>query len=170
MNNAIKSRKQAVIKRRQLSEIKSAPIGWEGPHLEAWLKGDVRDNHGKIQKFKTFEEAIKAAEANEECGGIVKIKTGYRLRCGTDIQTDKPQYNCQAVWVKNQEHILEGPLPPTPIPSEVGETIEVSLEDPNTPFDTVVPSFKPKTYGKHNKEYCAKSQAYLMPDMVAQAK
>ena len=82
-------------------ECPAAPEGWYGPFAETYLTNNVKKPEGgSMPMFKTFEEAVEAANKIEGCGGIVKSKGSgkYSLRVGSDLRTGK--YAGIASWTK----------------------------------------------------------------------
>ena len=79
---------------------------WSGPHINTYLHGGpCCDQDGKPIRFETFEEAIKAANENDDCQGITKYpRNGFELRKKpatgeSDIRTNA-KYAKDASWVK----------------------------------------------------------------------
>ena len=83
-------------------DIDAAPEGWSGPFENKSLWKFAAKRKFGVGKFKTFEEAIHAAEAlvesGEECGGITRDKTGFTLRQTTALCENKDDDPCVS-WV-----------------------------------------------------------------------
>ena len=79
-----------------------APEGWSGPFENKSLWKFATKRKFGVGKFKTFEEAVQAAEAlvesGEECGGITRDKTGFTLRQTTALCENKEDDLCVS-WV-----------------------------------------------------------------------
>ena len=87
------------------------PSGWNGPHLLNCLDGNVKGVDGKAIKFQDFEQAIVAANENEDCGGITlkysngKSSLGYYLSSSSYLKTTEkaPAYTYTSqimCWIK----------------------------------------------------------------------
>ena len=83
-------------------DIDAAPEGWSGPFENKSLWKFAAKRKFGVGKFKTFEEAVQAAEAlvesGEECGGITRDKTGFTLRQTTALCENKDDDPCVS-WV-----------------------------------------------------------------------
>lgn len=100
-------------------ECPAAPDGWYGPFLDTYMGPNVqKPEGGSMPMFKTFEEAVEAANKIEGCGGIVKSKGNgkYSLRVGPDLRTGK--YAGVATWTKTPP-----PQWGAPAPAPLGESV-----------------------------------------------
>ena len=82
-----------------------APDGWSGPFLNCQLSKKVKDSDGKVvPPFKTFEDAIEAAQGYENCGGITLCASGWSLRVNKDRLAAKPgkEKSAQMSYIKGQ--------------------------------------------------------------------
>jgi hypothetical protein len=105
-------------------EIPEAPTDWSGPFEMRYLKGKVKGVDGKTVRIqKVFDEAVKLAseinaawtvaceegdipshwsEDSKACSGITKTSTGYDLRFGADLLTQRAEWGSGggiASWV-----------------------------------------------------------------------
>ena len=72
------------------------PEGWSRG-VEGYLGGAVKDPEtGKALKFKTFKEAVAAADS-VDCGGITRTKTAYTLRKSSTL---KESASGEFSWVR----------------------------------------------------------------------
>ena len=72
------------------------PDGWK-VGAAGYLGGSVKDTDtGKAMKFKTFTEAVAAADACD-CGGITRTKTAYTLRKSSTL---KDSAAAEVSWVR----------------------------------------------------------------------
>ena len=82
-----------------------APDGWSGPFHNCQLAKKVKDSDGKvIPPFKTFEDAIEAAQGYDDCGGITLCASGWSLRINKDRLAAKPgkEKSAQMSYIKGQ--------------------------------------------------------------------
>lgn len=74
----------------------AVPDGWKAG-AAGYLGGSVKDPEtGKAMKFKTFAEAVAAADACD-CGGITRTKTAYTLRKSSTL---KESAAAEISWVR----------------------------------------------------------------------
>lgn len=73
-----------------LTTFPEAPEGWSGPHTKSYLWRYALNGTGNpiAKKFKSFDEAVGAAEQNSSCHGITLTSQGYTLRIGTHDDID----------------------------------------------------------------------------------
>lgn len=90
--------------------IDDAPEGWSGPYDNEFLWGYAAKKKFGIGKFKTFDEAVKAAKAiideGNECAGITRDKTGYTLR-QTDTRCPSKPGEHNVSWIFNNGDSVE---------------------------------------------------------------
>ena len=85
------------------SDTPDAPEGWSGPFAGYYL---FKNASGR-KTYRSFADAVAAAEDVEDCGGITKTAQGmYSLRKmegGQPIPTDKPAIS----WVKGEVEVTK---------------------------------------------------------------
>ncbi len=94
--------------------VDEAPEGWSGPFDGKFLwKYAAKRKFGE-GKFKTFAEAVAAAEQlvenGDECSGITRDKTGYTLRLTSTLCDGKPDEGCIS-WVIGNATVVEPTKP-----------------------------------------------------------
>ena len=110
-----KSSKARAVK-YDIDEFPSAPEGWSGPFEWRYLFGYVKGPDGKTMRFKSFEEAVDAANSMEDCVGITKEYNYYTLRLGTDLikqerRDPKKTQKGLASWIKGEPKLPEAMNP-----------------------------------------------------------
>ena len=82
------------------SDLAVVPEGWSGPYYNSWCYGEFKNPEtGKKMRFKTFEEAIEAANKFDGCNGITQYPRGFQLRKTANVRTTA-KYAGKASWVK----------------------------------------------------------------------
>ena len=120
-------------------EFATAPDGWSGPYPDTWLdQGEFKNPEtGKKMRFKTFEEAVEAANKFDDCNGITQYPRGFELRKTCKIRTGK--YSGKASWIKGA-----GPTPT----QDSEEAVEIAPE--STVVVAVAPAPKKKASKKED--------------------
>ena len=117
-----------------------APSSWSGPFEMKYLWKNAKGVDGKAKSFKSFEEAVEAANqmSGDECCGITKTARGYSLRLGPDLlstPTGKEKSGL-ASWIKGT-------------PSEI---VQMESSKPMKVSEIVVPEESKKTEKKEKKK------------------
>lgn len=90
--------------------VDKAPEGWSGPFEGKFLWKFAAKRKFGIGKFKTFKEAVAAAEQliedGEECSGITRDKTGYTLRQSKTLCEGKAE-DGNISWVIGSATVIE---------------------------------------------------------------
>ena len=90
--------------------VDQAPEGWSGPFDGKFLWKFAAKRKFGIGKFKTFKEAVAAAEQliedGEECSGITRDKTGYTLRQSKTLCEGKAE-DGNISWVIGAATVIE---------------------------------------------------------------
>ena len=109
-------------------EAPDAPEGWSGPLHGYYLYQNVA---GTMKKFKNFEDAVEAANANPECMGITKTSSGaYSLRKmagGTPLQS--PTGKCEVSWVKGDVEVTKIVVNITPTNPKDTDSIKIETTE-----------------------------------------
>ena len=126
------------------TEIPDAPEGWSGPFKMTYLPKVSKDpeTEKNIKSFKSFEEAVSAAnELEEGCAGITKTSNGYSLRIGLELRQnpEKDTNSGIASWVKGTEE----PEVVAPSPKSSPKTTKKKMKAPE-PEDVEPAAEKPK--------------------------
>ena len=126
--NFLKISKQVKLK-EDFSEKKIK--GYEGPFINQYLKG-MCPTSGE-NKFKSIDEATKAANKSIYCSGITLTRQGYfTLRFGKELKdsdVNKRFKNKEITWVKNENQKIEFEEKKSSNPDEVFEIIKIKGQD-----------------------------------------
>ena len=105
-----------------------APSSWSGPFQLKYLWKNAKCVDGKSKSFKSFEEAIEAANQLDKdmCGGITKTARGYSLRLGPDLLSTPTgkESSGLASWIKGTPTEVVAMEPTKPMTEEVVATVE----------------------------------------------
>jgi len=116
-----------------------APTSWSGPFQLKYLWKNAKGADGKSMSFKSFEEAVEAANklSVDDCGGITKTSRGYSLRIGPDLISPNAgkESSSLASWVKGKP----------------AELVEMDTSSPMNVVGVEVPVETKKTVKKQKK-------------------